>query len=373
VSRNADRKAVKSAYYDLVKVLHPDRYFGKNIGTFRGKLDKCFSRLTEAHETLTDPDRRAEYDDYLQSLQDTEALERSLNQNVSIADLDALEQRLAETIPMGASLIPSSPAASTFPSSPIGAASPGPKLTNEPDSHAPVSSGRQLSEEERKKALARKLRLSQPCLRMPSQTQIPAAPTTPPPREQLAEQLRRQYEQSRRHAQQSQLASLLKDADEATAQGDPVKATNALRNAHELSPRDESIAQRLAQAQSLATTALADTYLKQAEYEDKSGRWEAAARSYERAARGRPAASTWEAAARCLLSADGDLRAASEYARRAIALEPERATSHLILGRIFMSAKMRKSAISELERARSLDPNNDTVATLLARLQHESV
>jgi len=37
VSRTADRKAVKDAYFRLAGLVHPDRYFGKRLGSFKPK------------------------------------------------------------------------------------------------------------------------------------------------------------------------------------------------------------------------------------------------------------------------------------------------------------------------------------------------
>ena len=50
--RGADKGAIKRAYYAASKELHPDRYFGKDLGEFREKLAEIFARLTEAFQTL---------------------------------------------------------------------------------------------------------------------------------------------------------------------------------------------------------------------------------------------------------------------------------------------------------------------------------
>jgi curved DNA-binding protein CbpA len=57
-----DKKAMKRAYFELVRTMHPDRYFGKRLGDYRPKMEAIFTRVTQAYETLTDPKRRAEYD-----------------------------------------------------------------------------------------------------------------------------------------------------------------------------------------------------------------------------------------------------------------------------------------------------------------------
>jgi hypothetical protein len=50
--RDADRQTIKRAYYGASKELHPDRYYGKDLGHFREKLGDIFARLTEAFQSL---------------------------------------------------------------------------------------------------------------------------------------------------------------------------------------------------------------------------------------------------------------------------------------------------------------------------------
>ncbi len=52
---------VRAAFRDASRKFHPDRYFGKNLGSFREKLDRIFRHLVEANQTLTDPEKRAAY------------------------------------------------------------------------------------------------------------------------------------------------------------------------------------------------------------------------------------------------------------------------------------------------------------------------
>jgi len=58
---NATADAAKAAYLDKVKVFHPDRYGGKRLGSYRGRLERVFRKLTEARDTLGDEPRRAAY------------------------------------------------------------------------------------------------------------------------------------------------------------------------------------------------------------------------------------------------------------------------------------------------------------------------
>ncbi len=58
---NAPAPDAKAAYIERVKVFHPDRYAGKRIGSFRGRLERVFRRITQARDELADDARRAAY------------------------------------------------------------------------------------------------------------------------------------------------------------------------------------------------------------------------------------------------------------------------------------------------------------------------
>ena len=62
VERDADRAALKRAYYQISKEFHPDRFFRRPLGTYKEKLEVFFDLLTKAYNTLSDPDLRAAYD-----------------------------------------------------------------------------------------------------------------------------------------------------------------------------------------------------------------------------------------------------------------------------------------------------------------------
>ncbi len=52
VEASADAATIKRAFAAASKELHPDRYFGKNLGSFRDKLAQIFTRVTEAAQGL---------------------------------------------------------------------------------------------------------------------------------------------------------------------------------------------------------------------------------------------------------------------------------------------------------------------------------
>jgi hypothetical protein len=60
LEKEADRAEIKRAYYAASKELHPDRYFGKDLGPFREKLGDIFARLTESFQKLESPKPKIE-------------------------------------------------------------------------------------------------------------------------------------------------------------------------------------------------------------------------------------------------------------------------------------------------------------------------
>jgi hypothetical protein len=54
VDPKEDKGAIRRAFAVASKELHPDRYFGKNLGSFKAKLAAIFARLTEAMQEIED-------------------------------------------------------------------------------------------------------------------------------------------------------------------------------------------------------------------------------------------------------------------------------------------------------------------------------
>jgi curved DNA-binding protein CbpA len=61
VAPGAEPEEVRRAYHEASRKFHPDRYFGKSLGSFKGRIERVFKRLAEANQTLTDPTKRAAY------------------------------------------------------------------------------------------------------------------------------------------------------------------------------------------------------------------------------------------------------------------------------------------------------------------------
>jgi hypothetical protein len=61
VRGDADTDAIQKAYFLLARVWHPDR-LPRELEEVRDQCQKVFAHMSEAHQTLTDPERRARYE-----------------------------------------------------------------------------------------------------------------------------------------------------------------------------------------------------------------------------------------------------------------------------------------------------------------------
>lgn len=72
---NAGAEAAREAYREKVKVFHPDRYPGRRLGSYRGRLEQIFRRLTDARDLLAVESRREAYAQKTASPEDFARLE----------------------------------------------------------------------------------------------------------------------------------------------------------------------------------------------------------------------------------------------------------------------------------------------------------
>lgn len=374
VPQTADKKAIKSAYYEVVGIVHPDRYFGKNLGSFKPKLEKIFARLTDAYDVLSRAAARAEYDRYLEAQRRTRALDRELAGGAA-KDHASRVAEIQRQIEEEARALDRADRGVLDPRSPS-------MLELEPDTSAPLSSSTPPAQrslrpsasitppdpEARRRALARKLGRSFSGPQTPPPSGAPAQPSVPPT-EWAADQLKRRYEQHVLQVKARQVEHYVATAEAAFAKGDAVSAVNALRIAAGLAPEDAALRTRLEEAQQRAEAQLANSYIEQAQYEEREGRLAEAARSYERAARGKPSARLFERTAHCLLESGGNLRLAGEHAKKAVQLAPEEPQYRVTLARFYAVAGMKQSALAELERAATLAPKDDSIKDWIRRIK----
>jgi curved DNA-binding protein CbpA len=387
VPPEADKKALKAAYFELVNVFHPDRYYGKNLGSFKGKLERIFARITEAHDVLTRQPGRADYDTYLASQQRTRALDQTLRDMQSSArEAARIEREIAEqarAVERSHHSYPPPAADGTPPitdrpasgSSPIprvyGSSLPPARLSGAPagvpsGAPTPTPSQRPMDPEARRRALARKLGVSMPpAARAPVESTPVSSPVSS--REAAADDLRRRYEQRVLELKRRQIEHYVHAAETAFAAKDLISASNALKIAVSLAPGDAALAARFEDLQAQATTILAASYLEQAQYEEREGRYADAARSYERLARGKSNPKIFDRVAYCMMSAKGDLKVAADWAKKAVQASPDDASYRVTLARIYLEGGLRQSAVAEFERAATLAPKDDSIKDWLKR------
>ncbi|MEI9950880.1 MAG: DnaJ domain-containing protein [Pseudomonadota bacterium] len=367
VDRSADKRAIKNAYFEVVNVFHPDRYFGKKLGSFKPKLERVFARLTEAHDALTRSGPRAEYDAYLASLDKTRLFDQAPATLVS--QVQAIQRQIEEEARAALSTPPAPMSAHALHSPPPERSqSPQPTSGSQPR----VQSLRPSDPEARKRALARKLGGRTMSGSLPAATAAPTPTPTPQrleARERAMDELKRHYDQRVIQARIERAERYLVNARQSLASKDPISAANALRIAASLVPDNPELSARLLAAQTEAESLLSDHYLAQAQYEEREGRMADAARSYARATLGSPNARTFERAAYCALLANGDLRLAGEHARRAVSLGPDDVQARVTLARIYVTAGMKQSGLAEFERAATLAPKDDTIRDWIRRLK----
>jgi curved DNA-binding protein CbpA len=413
VDEQADKKQVKSAYYAIAPEFHPDKYFRKNLGSYKGKIEALFARVTLAHDVLTVKERRAEYDEYLQQTLRNRAMSAMLDQaprdmaavqaaveEAAAAAVDALGPGRYERIaPPPASGPPGSvrspmasvpdlgggrspsvrPPMGSVPD--LGARRPSvrPPMSSAPDSaQTPVPfSGPPASSDEalraRREALARKLLGGQ---RRPA----PAAPPPPKPAPMTAEMAQRAAEalQQRREAaiaeaRRQQLNRYMDTGRSALDRQDFAAAANAYRIALALAPDDPRVQATCNEAMGLAAAALAEGYWKQAVYEEGQGRWGEASLSYSKVCAGQPQNfRAHERVAFTTLKSGGNVRRAVEYARKAVEISPSTPELRVTLAQAYASAGLEKSAQGELDRARELAPNDPKVQALIAQVRAAS-
>lgn len=383
VDNNADKKTIRSAYFELSRLFHPDSMFGKDLGSFKAKMEAVFKRLTEAYEVLGRNQRRKEYDEYLASMVTTSVLQNRFDsvesQVRALSTAPPQHKRphapVAEAAPVVSSAA-SSGARSTHKSAPpqpaAAAVAPDPRRISQ------VGERPSTTTLEERKALAReRLRRSF----AGSASQVGSSSATVPNRSGQQSQPIATGSADRSRAPSVRQSSVgaggieavlahLRRAKDAEAAGDLLGAAAALQAALALQPEHKDLQAQYARVSSAVTRKLAENYEKQARYEEKQGKWGAAALSWERVSDGRPeSADAARAVAEALLRASGDMHKAQRYATRAVDLAPQDSANVVVLARVLIAAGLRSQARRELEKAVKLDPQNAMIKDLLREVR----
>jgi curved DNA-binding protein CbpA len=374
VARDADRKAIRSAYFELSKLFHPDAYFGKELGGFKPKLEAVFKRLTESYEVLGKPKKRREYDEYLAVTEQAQRAQRTL-QSLEFTEQEIEALRSARERAHGAA--GTGPADEAAPMPSAEALRPPRVPRTEAAAEAPVEvqaprNRPALSQEERRARVRERVRQRlKPLISQP----VAAPSRPPPPTPEQDQQRRRSVIDGLRNSVRASamvsnpknpLAGYLAKAKNAELAGDVLLAASQLQLALGLEPNNADLIAEYERVSAAVARNLADNYEKQANYEEKTGNWQAAARSWMRVSDGRPRdAEPARRAAEALLKASGDLHHAQRYAQKAVGLQGNSAANLTALARVYLAAGLKLNALRELEKAARIAPGDELVNNLL--------
>ena len=348
VGKEADKKTVKRSYFELASVMHPDRYFKKNLGSFKGKMEALFGRVTEAHDALVDAAKRLDYDAHLDEVATTKGMEAMFERAVEETRRAAANQATALAAQRDSSAGGNS-SARPGPITPVPATPQGP-------------SAAEL--QARREALARRL-LGGNSVRPPSASASMPPPSVPNPMRYASssdavDALKRRYEERVDNATANQAKKYVKAAEDSISKNDIVAAASSLHIATKFAPDDAALAMRYQEVRNQADTLLCESYAKQAVYEERGHHWPEAAKNWQKVAKIKVTDLRAHAhAAHCLLRAsNGDLHQAAEHAKLAVAGEPQDITHHVTMADIYLKAGKTASAKRAAETGLALDPAN---------------
>jgi curved DNA-binding protein CbpA/Tfp pilus assembly protein PilZ len=336
----ADREQIRSAYFSLSKQFHPDAYKAHHLGPFQSKVFDIFDRLTEAYATLSNPNSRQQYDDYLRAL--------------------LLGHAEASLSPPGATAPPRQPSAA-LPSVPTRAV-PAPRVSGAPvvTSQVPPTIRYETGNANRLPNTH-----SGPPARMAASAQPPAASGQPPAPHTSARAPAPRGEEGHGDL----VRSYLEQATKAFESGDLKASARLLDLLDALEWNRPQLRATYEELERKVYAGLASTFEQQAQYETKQQRWKQAARSWLKVCRGRPNdAECHRAAAEALLAQKADLRKARDLAQRAVELSPKDARARRVLGHVFLEAGMHLNARRELEVAAGLNRGDQETKILLSKI-----
>ncbi len=228
VNRAATQADIRRAYHKLAPEFHPDRYFRKNLGEYKNKIEKVFARVTKAHDTLRYKKRRRAYDDSA-SNQPPDSAPRAApepSDQGSAASDAAAGRRQAQTHPHAPPSV-----------------SPAGRAVVEAHGAEAMARTRRL----RRAALARKLgagRGADHRKRRP-ESEDSGYQSIAGVEQSAAERLREHFDEAGRRARDRRAERFVRDGDRAVDQGDFAGAHEAYTNALELRPGDDMLSAKI--------------------------------------------------------------------------------------------------------------------------------
>ena len=352
IARNATRAQVRSAFLRAAPAFHPDRYFGKRLGSLGPKMQAVFIRLTLAHDTLLADEKRAEYDAELPNEASTPP-----ESPRPIANSAKVESAITSSTPPK----PVTPSGAVRRES-ISGAVPSDRARRE--AFAARLAGRPPSGQARGVVPAPP---KMPTIEPPSSPIAPNVSPSPEHAKAAGDALRRRYEEKLAHAKGRHVSVHTQAAQAAAQRGD---FEEAARQYHEAltqtsDPRlkaayDDAIARGKQQAIDVAVAAARNHEMLKS--------WPEAAGAYAKLFALAPSADVAHRASNAYRRAGLDARKAAHYGEEAVKLDPNKAVYRLTLALVYIDAGLTLRARGELDRAQVLEPTNPLIRDVMAKL-----
>jgi curved DNA-binding protein CbpA len=345
LARDADRPAVRAAYFELMKRYHPDVFWERDLGLYRPRVEALFRELTAAFEVLCDPHRRSAYDEA----------------QGPVKAPSPLPPMPSTASPSRGSIVPPPTTSGTHDvgarRSDVGLSSPPARERLRSSSDRPPP----LSERPPRRSNDRPSR---------STSEVPPPmPEERVPREITLQSLMRSRSEHLAKQRRERVAELEERIRQAEIRNEAGEVLTLLREAAGLAPDDAGLRSRLAQAEAAASTVLFERYRNYARVCEKDQRWEPAVEAWIRASDQRPddvalLLSVVNASCEGLI----DLPRAAEYARRATQLDAQSADAFALQARVFLLAGRMASARGAVENALRIAPSHASAVELARRL-----
>ncbi len=363
--RSATRDQVKAAYFEQVAAFHPDKHFGKTLGTYKEKLEAVFQRLTQAHDTLSRTRRREEYDATLPpaSIRDEVTPTAATQAQPSVRPSAKPSGRPSDRPKKSSRPAPSQRASST--SQAVAPRSPTDLTQVAVEEKTSTKVPRFKSSVGEMKAPVAEVKSSN------SSTGIPATSTSSSPVTAKTKP---------GAAGDGSLPPVSVDQRRQMAIRSLERGMRSMPSGERPAPRPSpSVPSR--RSPSNAPPSSRSMMLDRARAAERDGDLEGAAACYEKAAATAKDAALFAKTAECLESianAGGKdpavvWKRAADSARQAVQLSPANPQFRLLLSRVYAGAGMRASATREAEKAQELSPSEKSVQSWLERLRRGDV
>ena len=106
---SATSRDLDAAYLERVRPYHPDEHVGTRLADYEDRLRKVFTRLAYAHQLLSTPVRRREYDEYLAVQEANRCLEAAMGASIATGELPPVRPPRAVSSAPSAPSVPPAP------------------------------------------------------------------------------------------------------------------------------------------------------------------------------------------------------------------------------------------------------------------------